>query len=82
MWSFVHRKDFRTPNRQDQESTSPHHSIIKVLIMQNRERIRKTAKEKNQVKKTQAHKSKTICVLQTLKENNYLDYSIQQRHPS
>jgi hypothetical protein len=42
------REAFRTPNRQDQKRTSPYHIIIKILGIQNKERIQKAAKEKHQ----------------------------------
>jgi hypothetical protein len=39
-------KEFRTPNRHDQKRTSPHHSTIKKLREQKKERILKSAREK------------------------------------
>ena len=39
---------YRTPNRLDQKK-SPHHIIIKTLNIQNKERILKAAREKEQV---------------------------------
>ena len=40
---------YRTPNRLDQKRKSPHHIIIKTLNIQNKERILKAAREKDQI---------------------------------
>jgi hypothetical protein len=37
----------RTPNRRDQNRTSPQHIIIKTISIENRERILKSVREKN-----------------------------------
>lgn len=33
------QKEYRTPNRQDQERNSPQHIIIKTLNVQNKEKL-------------------------------------------
>jgi hypothetical protein len=40
---------FRTPNRLDQNKTSPWHIIIKTTSIQNRERILKAIRQKEQI---------------------------------
>lgn len=40
---------YRTPNEQDQKRNSSYYIIIKTLNVQNKERILKEAREKNQV---------------------------------
>jgi hypothetical protein len=39
----------RTPNRPEQNRTSPQHIIIKTISTENRERILKAGREKNQI---------------------------------
>jgi hypothetical protein len=39
----------RTPNRLEQNKTSPRHIIIKTTTTENRERILNTVREKNQI---------------------------------
>jgi hypothetical protein len=39
----------RTPNRHDQDRTSPWHTIIKTLSTENNERIFKATREKNKI---------------------------------
>jgi hypothetical protein len=39
----------RTPNRHDQNKTSPQHIIVKRISTENKERIWKTIREKNQI---------------------------------
>jgi hypothetical protein len=39
----------RTPNRFDQNRTSPWHSIVKITSTENRERILRTVREKKQI---------------------------------
>ena len=43
------QETYRTPDRLDQKRESPHHIIIKTLNIQNKERILKAAREKDQV---------------------------------
>jgi EAL domain-containing protein (putative c-di-GMP-specific phosphodiesterase class I) len=80
----------RSPNRNDQNRTSPQHIIVKTLITDNKKRILKAAKEKHKV--TYKNKSIRITVnfstenlkarrawnelLQLLKENNCQPKSI------
>jgi hypothetical protein len=40
---------YRTPNRHDQKGTSPYYIIVKMLRLQNKERILKAAKENCQL---------------------------------
>jgi hypothetical protein len=44
------QKASRTPNRLDQNRTSPWHIIIKTTSTENRERILKAVREKKQIK--------------------------------
>jgi hypothetical protein len=48
----------RTPNRLDQNRTSPQHIIIKTMSIENRERILKAVREKKQI----AYKGKPIKI--------------------
>jgi hypothetical protein len=43
------QEDSRTPNRLDQNRTSPQHIIIKTTSTENRERILKTVRGKKQI---------------------------------
>jgi hypothetical protein len=83
----------RTPNRLDQNRTSPQHVIIKTTTTDNRERILKAVREKEQI----TYKNKPISitadfsmetlkarrawneVFQTLNENNFTRYG-QPKH--
>ena len=49
---------YRTPNKWDQKRKSSHHIIIKTLNAQNKERILKAAREKDQV----AYKGRPIRI--------------------
>jgi hypothetical protein len=40
---------FRTPNRHDQNKTSPQHVIVKIINTENKEKILKDLREKTQV---------------------------------
>jgi hypothetical protein len=76
---------FGTPNRHDQTRASPQHIITKTASTENRERILKTLREKNQItykdkpiKITPDFSTKTLKArrawseeFQALKENNY-----------
>jgi hypothetical protein len=42
----MYRKPARTPNRLDQNKTTPQHVIIKTISTENRERILKAVREK------------------------------------
>jgi hypothetical protein len=54
----------RTPNRLDQNRTTPWHIIIKTKSTENRERILKTVREKKQI----TYKGKSIKITaETLK---------------
>jgi hypothetical protein len=46
---FQVQEDSRTPNRFDQNRTSPQHIITKTTSIENRERILKAVREKNKV---------------------------------
>jgi hypothetical protein len=48
----------RTPRRHDQNRTSPWHVIVKMINMENKERILKTVREKKQI----THKGKPIKI--------------------
>jgi hypothetical protein len=52
------QKASRTPNRLDQNITSPWHIIIKTTSTENRERILKAVREKKQI----TYKSKPIKI--------------------
>jgi chromosome segregation ATPase len=70
------QKDSRTPNRLDQNRTTPQHIIIKTISTKNRERILKTVREKKQI----TYKSKAIKItadfsMETLKEEHGVRYS-------
>jgi hypothetical protein len=39
----------RTPSRHDQNRTSPWHIIVKIIITENKERMLKAVREKNQI---------------------------------
>jgi hypothetical protein len=49
---------FSRQNRQDQNRSSPQHIIVKTISTENKERILKTVKEKNQI----ADKGKPIKI--------------------
>jgi hypothetical protein len=87
----------RTPNRLDQNRSSPRHIIIKTISTENRERILKAVREKNQItykgkpiKITADFTRKTLKarrawreVFQALNENNFNPrYSTQQNYHS
>jgi hypothetical protein len=48
---------FKTPNRQKQKRTSPCHTILTTLSIQNQERMLKAASEKHQVTYKKANPS-------------------------
>jgi hypothetical protein len=52
------QKASRTPNRSDQNRTSPCHNIIRTTSIENRERILKALREKKQI----IYKSKPIKI--------------------
>jgi hypothetical protein len=52
------QENFRTPNRQDQNSVPPDHILVKTLSKDNKEKILKAAREKHKV----TSKGKTIRV--------------------
>jgi hypothetical protein len=52
------QEDCRIPNRLDQKTKSSHHMLIKIINVQNKERILKTAREKGQV----TYKGKTTRI--------------------
>jgi hypothetical protein len=74
-----------TPNRHDQNRTTPWHIIVKTITTENKERILKTVREKNQIiykgkpiKITPDFSTETLKarkawseVFQALKENNF-----------
>jgi hypothetical protein len=67
------QEDSRTPNRLDQNRTSPQHIIFKTTSTENRERILKAVREKNQI----TFKSKPIKItadfsMETLKSKKSL----------
>jgi hypothetical protein len=39
----------RTPNKHDQNRTSPQHFIVKIISTENKEKVLKAVKEKNQM---------------------------------
>ena len=55
------QETYKTPNRLDQKSKFPHHIIIKTLNAQNKDRILKAAREKDQV----TYKGRPIRITQT-----------------
>jgi hypothetical protein len=58
----------RTPNRLDQNRTSPQHLIIKTTSTENRERILKPTREKKQIKKKrQTHQNNSRFLSGNLK---------------
>jgi hypothetical protein len=66
----------RTPNRLDQNRTTPRHIIIKTTSTENRERILKAIREKRQI----TNKGKPIEIIadfstETLKEEHGVRYS-------
>jgi hypothetical protein len=50
------QKDLRTPNRQYQNRICPYYIIVKILSIENMERILKATREKHQV----TYKSRSI----------------------
>jgi hypothetical protein len=50
----------RIPNRLDESRTTPRHSIIKRISTENRERILKAVREKEQITKVNPSKSQQI----------------------
>jgi hypothetical protein len=55
----------KTPNRLDQDRTTPQHIIIKTTSSENRERILKAVREKKQHTKVNPSKSKHISQQKT-----------------
>jgi hypothetical protein len=52
------QEPFRTPNRPDQDRTSPQYGIVKTISTEHKERILKAVREKNQI----TYKSKPIKI--------------------
>jgi hypothetical protein len=53
------QETYRTPNKWNQKRKSSHHTLIKTLNKQNKERILKAAREKGQV----TYKGKPIRII-------------------
>jgi hypothetical protein len=67
---------YRTPNRLNQNRTSPRHIIIKTISPENRERILKAVREKNQV----TYKSKTIKITAHISTETFKEKGIGVRY--
>jgi hypothetical protein len=67
---------FQTPNRHDQKKKNPHHIIIKMPKVENKERILKVAREKCQL----TYKGKHIRITSDINPKN--QESIEQYNSS
>jgi hypothetical protein len=69
---------FWTPNRRDQKRTTPHHIIIKIPKLENKERVLKASREKHQLTQKGKHIRITSDLsTQTLKARKAYSNAIQ-----
>jgi hypothetical protein len=68
---------YRTPNHQDQKGNTPRHIIIKILNIQNKERLVKASKEKTQV----TYKGNPMTVTRFLNTNSKCKKVVERHIP-
>jgi hypothetical protein len=78
------QKVFRSPNRQDQNRTSPHH-MLKTSSIENKERILKSEREKRQITYNQKKDIRITAVfstetLKTRRAQNNVSYFLKENN--